>query len=160
MVGGSPGQTVGDDGLEESGLAARLAPTPYLPILPRCLHLSDLLLFRGFRAGSVRLESWMGAGVLRGRWTGSKVSELLWSVSSGGSHAWGRSVRHCPALALCLSQSQPLQVIGKRAGGELCRQRALGCLLKSISSLLTFTECPHVLGTVLSALQTCIVFDK
>lgn len=28
MVSGSPGQTVGEDGLEESGLAASLAPAP------------------------------------------------------------------------------------------------------------------------------------
>lgn len=71
----------------------------------------------------------------------------------------GEAVLDAAQLLLCLSQSQPLQVIGKRAGGELCGQRALGCLLKSIASQLTFTECPHVLGTVLSALQTCIVFD-
>lgn len=74
MVGGSPGKTVGDEALEESGLAACLSSTPptHLPTHPPLIFYCPMGLRRQRQA-----RAWMGAGILEGRQMGAKVSELL-----------------------------------------------------------------------------------
>ena len=67
----------------------------------------------------------------------------------------GEAVLGSAQLRLSASYSPPASA-GDREKGR----RALGFLLKSMPSRLTFTECPPVTGTVLSPLQTCVPFYK
>lgn len=49
---------------------------------------------------------------------------------------------------------QPLQVTGRRA------EELLVSFLESMPSHLTFAECPHTSGSILSPWQTCAPFYK
>lgn len=135
-MGGSPGHAVGNDGLEESGLATHLAPTP-----PTHLPTHSLICYCPVGLG--RQCQAGGLDGCRGAEGQADSSKCLSPVISERPRqpCLGKQCSDCLAPALCLSRDQPLKVIGKRAGGELCGQRALGCFLKSVSSRLVFTRC-------------------
>lgn len=141
-MGGSPGHPVGNDGLGESGLATHLAPTP--PTTPSLICYCPGGL--GRQGGAGGLDGCRGT---EGQADGSKCPSAVHSERRR-QPCRAKPCPRPPGPSSPPVQHRPLEVTGRRAGGELSGQRALGCVLKSAPSRLVLTQSPVGVGHCVS----------